>query len=555
MPRGPRGCCRLAAAAARRRHRPAATAPPPPPAAQVAEVHAAALAEDASIFDYDSHYDSIQEVRLAQSCHAAWLCAQPPLCSGWRVKCGSSAPPHINANRLAPLPPCRPAQSPGSRRSCSASRGTSRGCSVRSAAAWPSPLRCRLVRCCTARAWHALGLVLVSGALWRAQALLCCCACASDRHSARHPAAVRLGAEKAEERKQEQDILYERQLAKERVAGEGAARCMPPTVPLSLRAAVSGAAVLPLPPHAVRPHLAAPPLRLPAPPAPRASRGSPVWGQGEVCDGGVPCQAGGAAGVAGGAEAQVGGPAPPSPCAALLPQAGQPGGCSEGQQAVPACSLVACQAGCMRAPGACTTGGPQPTAAPRALSPSVCRKAEEEANAVEKRGHMGDFYRNLLRSNVAFGSKAAADGKEAEKAAAAAAAGGEQRQPGPGGAAAAAQQEGQGQRRAVEPGQAQREQEEAMAAEAAKQRAQRGAAPAAAAPAAEQQQQQAGPPVVPAGAAASGSAAAEEGVPPAGAGAAEETAPATEAVQRRNKDDAVAAARERYLARKRQKTG
>ena len=228
---------------------------------------------------------------------------------------------------------------------------------------------------------------------------------------------------------------------------------------------------------------------------------------------------------------------------------------ARGSRLCPPCSLVACQAGCMRAPGACTTGGPQPTAAPRALSPSVCRKAEEEANAVEKRGHMGDFYRNLLRSNVAFGSKAAADGKEAEKAAAAAAAGGEQRQPGPGGAAAAAQQEGQGQRRAVEPGQAQREQEEAMAAEAAKQRAQRGAAPAAAAPAAEQQQQQAGPPVVPAGAAASGSAAAEEGVPPAGAGAAEETAPATEAVQRRNKDDAVAAARERYLARKRQKTG
>lgn len=28
-------------------------------------MHAAALAEDAAIFDYDSHYDSIQEVRLA----------------------------------------------------------------------------------------------------------------------------------------------------------------------------------------------------------------------------------------------------------------------------------------------------------------------------------------------------------------------------------------------------------------------------------------------------------------------------------------------------------
>ncbi len=30
---------------------------------------------------------------------------------------------------------------------------------------------------------------------------------------------------------------------------------------------------------------------------------------------------------------------------------------------------------------------------------SICdrRKQEEEANAVEKKGHMGDFYRNLLR--------------------------------------------------------------------------------------------------------------------------------------------------------------
>lgn len=33
------------------------------------------------------------------------------------------------------------------------------------------------------------------------------------------------------------------------------------------------------------------------------------------------------------------------------------------------------------------------------------KQAEEEANAVEKRGHMGDFYRNLFRNNIAFGTK------------------------------------------------------------------------------------------------------------------------------------------------------
>lgn len=35
----------------------------------------------------------------------------------------------------------------------------------------------------------------------------------------------------------------------------------------------------------------------------------------------------------------------------------------------------------------------------------ACRKEAEEREAVEKRGHMGDFYRNLFRSNVAFGAK------------------------------------------------------------------------------------------------------------------------------------------------------
>ncbi len=32
-------------------------------AMQVAELHAAALAQDAAVFDYDSHYDAIQETR------------------------------------------------------------------------------------------------------------------------------------------------------------------------------------------------------------------------------------------------------------------------------------------------------------------------------------------------------------------------------------------------------------------------------------------------------------------------------------------------------------
>ncbi len=55
-----------------------ALVPPPKPASglpsaafvQVADLHAAALAEDAAIFDYDSHYDAIQAVRgLGGWCH------------------------------------------------------------------------------------------------------------------------------------------------------------------------------------------------------------------------------------------------------------------------------------------------------------------------------------------------------------------------------------------------------------------------------------------------------------------------------------------------------
>jgi coiled-coil domain-containing protein 55 len=39
------------------------TSPPPARPTQVAEMHAAALAEDSSIFEYDAHHDSIQEAR------------------------------------------------------------------------------------------------------------------------------------------------------------------------------------------------------------------------------------------------------------------------------------------------------------------------------------------------------------------------------------------------------------------------------------------------------------------------------------------------------------
>jgi coiled-coil domain-containing protein 55 len=38
------------------------------------------------------------------------------------------------------------------------------------------------------------------------------------------------------------------------------------------------------------------------------------------------------------------------------------------------------------------------------------KQAEEEMNAADKKGHMGDFYRNLLRNNVAFGTSIGSDG-------------------------------------------------------------------------------------------------------------------------------------------------
>jgi len=46
------------------------------------------------------------------------------------------------------------------------------------------------------------------------------------------------------------------------------------------------------------------------------------------------------------------------------------------------------------------------------------KQAEEEQNAVEKKGHMGDFYRNILRNNVAFGTAAAGTEKTSDGAAA-----------------------------------------------------------------------------------------------------------------------------------------
>ncbi|KAG7674989.1 hypothetical protein Ndes2526B_g07836 [Nannochloris sp. 'desiccata'] len=46
------------------------------------------------------------------------------------------------------------------------------------------------------------------------------------------------------------------------------------------------------------------------------------------------------------------------------------------------------------------------------------KQEEEEQNAVEKKGHMGDFYRNILRNNVAFGTAAAGTEKTSGSAAA-----------------------------------------------------------------------------------------------------------------------------------------
>lgn len=198
------------------------------------------------------------------------------------------------------------------------------------------------------------------------------------------------------------------------------------------------------------------------------------------------------------------------------------------------------------------------------------KKEEEEANAVEKRGHMGDFYRNLLRSNVAFGGKPSEDKKQpAGGAGAAAAPVGKQQQreeaaeeepeepqwlprdqspP-----AAAAQRQGQEGGTAGRQPAGEAEPDGWHAAQAALQaRRGGGAAPADEGEQREQreqprqQSQERRPQEGDAAAPGEGGAGADGGAP---------AGPAAEAGARRNKEDAVAAARERYLARKKQRTG
>lgn len=185
-------------------------------------------------------------------------------------------------------------------------------------------------------------------------------------------------------------------------------------------------------------------------------------------------------------------------------------------------------------------------------------KEREEEDSVEKRGHMGDFYRNLLRSNVAFGAKPGeqpptkkdkeqrgeqAEGRQREQRGAA---------PGsPAAAAAAAAQEEEAEPEWVARGDASAAAAAGPAAAAQGDRGQQeqkepgaqGAAPPAAAAVAAATQQQQGE-----------QKSEKSGTDAVGAGKEAGQAPA-DAGQRRNKDDTVAAARERYLARKRQKTG
>ncbi|KAL4428308.1 hypothetical protein ABPG75_002397 [Micractinium tetrahymenae] len=178
------------------------------------------------------------------------------------------------------------------------------------------------------------------------------------------------------------------------------------------------------------------------------------------------------------------------------------------------------------------------------------KEEEEQANAVEKRGHMGDFYRNLLRSNVAFGGKpgeAAAKPRQAAQQAEQPAGKAEKT------AAAQGEEEGEEEPRwlPLSPQHAaERGQEDELGA-------QQPAAEAAAAPSAAQRQQDEQQGGAAGGPAAVEARAAGQGSEHAGgeAGAGTPAAPAAAAGQRRNQEDAVAAARERYLARKRQRTG
>lgn len=183
------------------------------------------------------------------------------------------------------------------------------------------------------------------------------------------------------------------------------------------------------------------------------------------------------------------------------------------------------------------------------------REEEEKANAVEKRGHMGDFYRNLLRSNVAFGGKPAEAKPAARKAA-------EQAQQPAGesdrGRAADASAAEEAEEPQWLPRSPPREPARGREDEAGAQQPTEAAAPL---EAAQQQQGQAAEQAQVKGASQAAGAQApgrgsEGGNSEAAAGAAASPAElAARAGQRRNQEDAVAAARERYLARKRQRTG
>ena len=140
---------------------------------------------------------------------------------------------------------------------------------------------------------------------------------------------------------------------------------------------------------------------------------------------------------------------------------------------------------------------------------------------MEKKGHMGDFYRHLFRSNVAFG----AEEEAAQRPKAGEAAAGAGREPGD----------------AVMP--ERRAQASAAAVPAA--------APASVAPAAEPARRQEAAREEREKAGAACDAAAGGGKAQAQAQATEVREEAGAPAERRNRDDAVAAARERYLARKR----
>ena len=196
-------------------------------------MHAAALAEDAAIFDYDSHYDTIQEVRWLQG-RAEWDSSLSARGGGARpseglaVKAAADAlgapkemdPPPCwcclqhGTRSFLRTPSCRLGRSPSARRSCSGSRATSPACWVR----WYTP-RLVLARLLPASACPKPCVLPAAPRPGTLSILL------SARWAVPWPGA----AEKAEERKKESDIQSERQLAKERAAGgwhSSARRCL-----------------------------------------------------------------------------------------------------------------------------------------------------------------------------------------------------------------------------------------------------------------------------------------------------------------------------------------